>query len=199
MGCIPAWICYSTHMSNAPRYNAGHRFEMDLAASFGVSSPISGHGSDLDLGDYSVEVKKSLDADFGQGTMMLWTQGWESVAVSAHMRRLFEVHMADQLNAEWGTDGWAPGMPEVYVEIPELCARRYYTEKGDAYIYIGSHGLYRTGIKDPANTGAPLLRGTQILRARIKCNSKSRNHYSPNYSIRIKNLEKSPIGIDALR
>ena len=184
-----------------PHYNEGHKFEMALAKSFGVTSPISGHGSDLELDGFSVEVKKSLSADFGQGTMVAcgaW--GWESVAVSQEMRCLFvETGLDIEVTDAWGADEWQPGLPEVKVPAPYDAASRYYSEKGDTYIYIGSHGLYRIGKDDPANTGAPILSGKSILRARIKCNSKSRNLYTPNYSVRIISLEKSPVGIDALR
>ena len=184
-----------------PHYNEGHKFEMALAKSFGVTSPISGHGSDLELDGFSVEVKKSLSADFGQGTMVAcgaW--GWESVAVSQEMRCLFvETGLDVEVTEAWGSDEWQPGLPEVKVPAPYDAASRYYSEKGDDYIYIGSHGLYRVGKADPANTGAPILSGKSILRARIKCNSKSRNLYTPNYSVRIISLEKSPVGIDALR
>ena len=188
-----------------PRYNKGHQFEMQVAESFGVKSPLGGHGSDLELTDCSVEIKKSLSVDFGQGTMVATRWGWESMAQSAEMRGLFVSTGLDiEITHAWGTDGidgwYVPGtLADVKVEAPDTAAADYYADKGDAYVYIGTHGLYRTGIADPRNTDAPLLTGTCIMRARIKCHSKSRAIYRPNYAVRIISLEKSPVGLDALR
>jgi len=192
-------------MKKAPQYNKGHRFEMQVAESFGVQSPLGGHGSDLELGEYSVEIKKTLSADYGQGSMVASRFGWESVAKSPYLQGLFvETGMDVALTESWGTEGiggwYVPGtISDVKLDAPDDAAARYYADKGDAYIYIGSHGLYRTGSEDPANTGAPLLSGTCILRSRIKCHSKSRAIYRPNYAIRIISLEKSPFGLDELR
>tara|TARA_A100001201_G_C4081083_1_gene198986 strand:- start:1031 stop:1609 length:579 start_codon:yes stop_codon:yes gene_type:complete len=192
-------------MKKTPKYNKGHRFEMQVAESFGVQSPLGGHGSDLELDGFSVEVKNGLSVDFGQGSMVASKFGWQSVAKSPYLQGLFvETGMDVELTAIWGDEGiggwYIPGtLGDVKIEAPNDAAARYYAEKGDAYVYIGSHGLYRTGDEDPANTGAPLLSGTCILRSRIKCHSKSRAIYRPNYAIRIISLEKSPFGLDELR
>ena len=179
-----------------PRYNAGHRFEMQVAESFGVVSPLSGHGSDLELGDCSVEIKKSLSVDFGQGCFADGTPLWRAASRSAVMNSLFiESGLDIVLARQWSDDF----RPDIKVEIPSDSAARYYREKGDSYIYIGTHGLYRVGDADPRETGAPILSGKSILRARMKCHSKSRGIFRPNFAVKIISLEKSPVGLDTLR
>jgi hypothetical protein len=185
-----------------PRYNAGHRFEMQVAESFGVTSPLSGHGSDLELEDCSVEIKKSLSVDFGQGCFtdpndrINPTNRWRATSRSAVMNSLFiESGLDIALASEWTDDS----RPDVKVDIASDSAARYYREKGDSYIYIGTHGLYRVGAADPRKTGAPILSGISILRARMKCHSKSRGDYRPNFAVKIISLEKSPVSLDILR
>ncbi len=180
-----------------PRYNAGHRFEMQVAESFGVTSPLSGHGSDLELEDCSVEIKKSLSVDFGQGTFVDETTFCRSTARSAVMNSLFVSSGLDLAVARKWSGPYS--RPDVKVDIASDSAARYYREKGDSYIYIGTHGLYRVGAADPRKTGAPILSGISILRARMKCHSKSRGDYRPNFAVKIISLEKSPVGLDILR
>ena len=169
---------------------------MKIAESFGVVSPLSGHGSDLELEDCSVEIKKSLSVDFGQGTFAPCWTGWKSIARSAVMNSLFMSSGIDlAVDERWIGDN----RPDVYRDIPSDSAARYYREKGDSYIYIGTHGLYRVGDADPRNTGAPILSGTCVLRARMKCHSKSKGDFRPNFAVKIISLEKSPVGLDILR
>jgi hypothetical protein len=152
---------------------------------------------------YGVEVKTKKAFEGGQGAFqfrdgrLIMNDPFFVSLIGNHVP--FEGRIPGFLMGDRSIDTWIKEkriFKPSYIPVGNDAVTRYYANKGSAYIYIETKGLYHTG-KDPCFFGVPEFRGKTRVRIRCKQHGNTSIPGSVMASLVFKQpTEKSPFILD---
>ncbi len=181
----------------------------------------SGHGLDgmfiYRNGEWNLEIKLDLKADYGQVELRNIHGKWEFGGHNEEAKELYSgLKILDFVEKSWGKHGQPrretiptknfteedraydrEHFKDAFVPVPLSFFEKHYLSKGVNYIQIGGYGFYYIG-KDIANVGCPRFDPELRLRIRRKQRDSSKlNGYGFLTALQItRKPKKSPFDID---